>query len=379
MSKSSFYEKPKPNTNKQIFSNTYIVMFIVIVSFACIGYAMYYYIKQTDGPTILSNSSYYGSDISLYEPTFREKTKSITDCINICENDITCDGITYNSDTKACLGTKNGTIRNESDTYSAWVKPPKSKINTASKDFSKIVLLGYTTSMTTIDSSKFQNPFMIGYFTYSFNITIYDFYKNYGSWRHIMHKGTPIPPGTILNYQSWENLIVDYPVQNIGIWLAPFTNNLRIAVTTTSLANTSYGSNDNAFVEKCNSTGDCYITDTPGNKWIDTSRSGDGSIPKQKIETYVEYFDNDMQNIPINTQLNITLIFRGRDAEIYYNGKIVKIVRLDGITKTTNSALYVMSNNTFGGEINNLVYYPDTLLLGEIQSIMSLNPNTEPS
>lgn len=374
MSKSGFYE------NKQIFSNVYLVMIICIIALLFIGYGVYYYIKTMDGPIILENSSYYGSDISNYQPIFREKTKSITDCINICQNDITCDGITYNNNTNACLGTKNGTIRSETDTYNAWVKPPGSKPDNNTKDFSKAVLVGYTTSMTTVDSSKIQNPYMLGYFCYSFNLTIYDFYKNYGNWRHILHKGTPITPGITLNYQSWENLIVDYPMQTIGIWLAPFSNNLRIAVTTTSLANTSYGSYPDAFVKKCNNeTGECYTTDTPGGKWNDTSRSGDGSIPKQSLDTYVEFFDNDIQNIPINTQINITLNFRGRDAEIYFNGKIIKIVRLDGIPKSTNSALYVMSNSTFGGEISNLIYYPDVLKLGDIQSIIALTPKTQPS
>ena len=30
-----------------------------------------------------------------------------------------------------------------------------------------------------------------------------------------------------------------------------------------------------------------------------------------------------------------------------------------------------MNDLTFGGEITNLLYYPDTLLLGDVQSIMS--------
>ena len=48
----------------------------------------------------------------------------------------------------------------------------------------------------------------------------------------------------------------------------------------------------------------------PNGKWIDNSRSGDGSNPKTKLDTYIEFFDNDLQNIPLNTQVNITLNFR---------------------------------------------------------------------
>jgi len=374
--KSGFYDKP---IQKHIFSNVYVLSFILIVSLLFVGYAIYLYIKSSSNLIILDNSSYYGTDISIYEPIFQDKSKTINECINTCKNDINCDGITYNTDTQACLGTKKGQVRNENASYSAWVKPPSDKIATANltKNFTKSVLVGYTKTRTVINGNKMQNPYMLGYFSYSFNLTIYDFYKNYGSWRHLFHRGTDIATGTTLNYQSWENLIVDFPMQSIGVWLAPFTNNLRIAVTTTSLANKSYGSYQDAFVEKCNSeTKQCFITDTPSGKWADTSRSGDGSNPKTTLDTYVEYFDHDLQNIPINNQINISIIFRGNNVETLFNGKIIKINSLDGVPKLSKSSLYVMNDLTFGGEISNLLYYPDALLLGDVKDIIGLQPPT---
>ena len=374
MNKSGFYEKKK----EAIFSNVYIIVFILCLALLFIGYGIYKYIKTSAILEILSNSSYYGTDIALYEPIFQDKTNNVTDCINICESDITCDGITYNSDTQACMGTKGGQIRNENANYSAWVKPQSNKIgiDRTKKDFIKSMLEGYTRTLTVINAKLIQNPYMIGYFSYSFNLTIYDFYKNYGSWRHVFHKGTAISTGNSLNYQSWENLIVDFPIQSIGVWLAPFTNNLRIAVTTTSLSNKSYGSYPDAFVEKCDSlTNQCYITDMPSGKWADTSRSGDGSNPKTKLDTYVEFFDHDLQNIPINKQINITIIFRGNNVETLFNGKIIKINSLDGVPKLDKSNLYVMNDLSFGGDISNLLYYPGALLLGDVQSIIALQPS----
>ena len=371
--KSGFYEKP----NENIFSNMYLIIFILVIALSFIGYAIYKYMQSSSILTILSNSSFYGSDLANYEPLFQDTTKIMSDCVNICKTDIACDGVTYNSDTKVCIGTKNGQIRNENANMSAWVKPESDKISTEdmSKDFIKSILVGFTKSMIVVDGKKIQNPYMLGVFAYSFNLTIYDFYKNYGSWRHIFHKGTSIDSGNSLNYQSWENLIVDYPIQNIGVWLAPFTNNLRIAVTTTSLANRTYGSSDDAFVQKCNNiTKECYITDMPNGKWADNSKAGDGSNPNTKIDTNIEYFDHDLQNIPINKQINITIVFRGNYVETWVNGKISKINSLDGVPKTNTSSLYVMNDLTFGGEISNLLYYPDTLLLGDVQSIISLQP-----
>jgi len=375
MNKSEFFTKTKTN----IFSNIKIILFMSLIALIFIGYAIYNYIKNMNNTSILESSSYYSTDIALFEPIFQNTSKTINECISICENDITCDGITYNSDTQACIGTKKGIVRSEKSNYSAWVKPPSDKIGgiseIGSKDFTKSLLIGYTKTMKVIDGKKIQNPYKLGYFSYSFNLTIYDFYKNFGSWRHIFHKGTQIIPGTILNYQSWENLIVEYPIQNIGVWLAPFTNNLRIAVTTTSLANENYGSYSDAFLQKCDSlTKECYVTDTPNGKWTDKSHISDGSIPKTKLDTYIEYFDNDLQNIPINTQINITINFRGNDVEILINGKIIKAHRLDGIPQINNSSLYVMNDKSIGGEISNLLYYPDALLLEDIQTILELQP-----
>ena len=370
------------DANKSMFSNIYFVMFIVFVSLFFIGYSVYYYLTSSNGIKIIANSSYYGKDITSYQALFQETATKMTDCINICENNILCDGVTYNNDTQVCSGTKNGQIRNESQHMSAWVKPPNSKINNNSKntklDFTKQILIGYTNTPKVVKNTLIQNPYTIGFFSYSFNFTIYDFNKNYGSWRHLFHRGTPIDNNTIINYQSWENLIIDFPMQSIGVWLSPFTNNLRIAVTTTSSANKNSGSYEDAFIQKCSClTSDCYITDMPDTKWVDKSRSGDGSTPKTKLNTYIEYFDSDLQNIPINKQTNITVTLLGTDAEVYVDGKIVKIVKLDGVPTVSNTHLYVMYDNTFGGEISNLLYYPEPLKLPDVNSILTLAPPSQ--
>ena len=62
------------------------------------------------------------------------------------------------------------------------------------------------------------------------------------------------------------------------------------------------------------------------------------------------------------------------DAEVYFDGKIVKVVKLDGVPSITNTHLYSMYDNTFGGEISNLIYYPEPLKLPNINSILTLAP-----
>ena len=57
-------------------------------------------------------------------------------------------------------------------------------------------------------------------FNYSIHLTIYidNYYNNYGSWRHIFHKGTPIEKGKLLDYRwydetnnSWDEVLADMP------------------------------------------------------------------------------------------------------------------------------------------------------------------------
>lgn len=380
LNKSSGYGA-NSNTNeseKSMFSNIYFLMIIAASSLFFIGYAVYYYFSTSNILNIIANSSYYGKDITLYQALFQENATKMSDCIKLCENNILCDGVTYNNDTQVCSGTKDGQIRNESEHMSSWVKPPESKIYNSKDtklDFTKTILVGYTTTSKIVKNTLLQTPYTIGFFAYSFNLTIYDINKNYGSWRHLFHRGTPLDTNQVLNYQSWENLIVDFPMQSIGVWLSPFTNNLRIAVTTTSLTNINTGSYEDAFIQKCSClTSDCYITDMPDGKWVDRSKGGDNSNPKTKLNTYIEFFDSDLQNIPINKQINITINMLGSDAEVYFDGKIVKVVKLDGVPTITNTHLYVMYDNSFGGELSNLLYYPENLKLPDVKSILALAP-----
>ena len=376
--------------HNNIFSNKYTILLIFIIALLFIGYAVYVYYYSESDNIIKQNSSYYGENILLYEPLFSQQSNTIKDCINLCDNDLICDGITYNNDTQMCLGTKNGHIRNDTQAYSAWVKPKtyKNSSNSTTKknNFLKSILIGYTNTSRKVSGEKLAMPYMLGNYCYSFNLTIYDFYKNYGYWRHIFHKGTEIQEGSVLTYQSWENLVKEMPVQVIGVWLAPFSNNLRIAITTTSIGNNNSGTYPDAFVEKCknnfsNDTGNdtgsdnnCYITDLPNGRWADKSKIGDGTTPKSKINTYIEYFDNDLQNIPINTQINIIINFRNTNAEVYFNGKIVNITQLNGTPKYDKSNVYVLHDKTANCEISNLLYYPDAVKLAEVNNIFTMAP-----
>jgi hypothetical protein len=117
--------------------------------------------------------------------------------------------------------------------------------------------------------------------------------------------------------------------------------------------------------------GNCYITDLPGSKWGDKNKVGDGSSIKPRIYRSLEYIDHDFQNIPINRPFVLTINGNGRNVELYINGKLSKTAELEGLPDwKTGSPLYVMNRTTFSGYVSNLCYFPKTLTLSEIDTIV---------
>lgn len=359
---------------KRIFDNPIIITIVFFIGLIIIIYAFYYYFSDNI-PNIKYSSTYYGKDLAFYTPLFNNSSPSIEDCIKQCQNDIICDGITYNTETSYCTGTKQGILRNDNSNYIAWIKD----VNNNKKldiinNIKKNILVGRVTGQTIIDNTKFQDPYQLGSYSFCFTMTIFDFYKNYGVWRHVFHKGTPIDLNNKFNYQSWENLEKDLPDQTIGVWISPFTNNLRIAITTTQQQGSRSSSfyND-AFIQRCNPVNNqCYITDMPSGNYKDTSRITDGSIPNFRIFRQIEYFDHDLKNIPINQSCNIVINIINNYVEILINGKIVKSSQLRGTPTFNKFPMYIMNDLTFGGEIKNILYIPFNTTLNYIKNITTL-------
>ena len=127
LNKSKTYEIKNNTEQNNIFSDFYLIGFILFIALCFIGYTIYIY--KFKSLEIKENSSFYGENINLYEPLFNEQLNTINECIDTCNNNIICDGITYNSQSQMCSGTKNGLVRNENSEYSSWVKPKDFKNN----------------------------------------------------------------------------------------------------------------------------------------------------------------------------------------------------------------------------------------------------------
>ena len=352
----------------------YVLIIAALIGILFILYAVYNYMTNKYN-TIVSSSSFYGTNIAKNEPVFKSLETNITDCINKCNRDLSCDGITFNSVSNECIGTKDGIYRVEPSNLSSWIKNPAESEPFNPKEN---IIVGYAEKSLNIKPDKIATPLLISNFAYSIVINIADFYANQGKWRHIFHKGIR-PDIPTIEYIDWETLISNIPEQCIGLWLAPFTNNLRIAVDTTVSGNTNSGYFDDAMVLKCNinnGTRECYITDLPGTQWKNIERRGDGSTIKPQIYKNLEYIDHDLTNIPINKPFVLTVNFIGNVVEIYINGKLSKTAQLEGLPNWNNYPVYVMNNTTFGGNIANLIYYPKSINLDEVKKIVSLS-NTD--
>lgn len=362
----------KLDTDPFNYPKTLFLLSIIALGF--IFYAMYYYYSDIDG--LQQGKSFYSYDISTFSPIFEKQFEKIEDCIQRCERDPLCSGITYNYDTQNCVGTENGILRDESNNFAAWVKPEDSyKV-----DVNLGIISSYADGPKNIKSTEFIEPFTQGEFCYSFYITINDFYENFGVWRHVFHKGTDMnninDSGYQLEYQNWENIAADYPEQSIGVWLAPFTNNLRICYTTIQNQNMKVGSHLHAFIQKCNSlTDECYITDMPGGGYKNTNIVGDGSVVPPKLRKNIEYIDDDLQNIPINRPVHITVNFNSNTVELYINGNLRKISSLNGTPEfNKNDNMYIMYPKSFKGNISKLTYIPKYVGKEDIKKMKGNSP-----
>lgn len=346
---------------------------IVIICLLFISYTVYKYYSDDKGLKV--GSSYYGMDIANYVPLFEIQANDIEKCQNRCIRDPLCSGLTYNYDTQNCMGSEEGVLRTEKKNFVAWVKP---------KEFDNIsaksgMVLSYADKAKYVKNDKLIPPGIKGDYCYSFYITIFDFYDNFGSWRHVFHKGTPMKElgasGYDNDYKNWENVATDYPDQSIGVWLAPYTNNLRICYTMVSNQNTKSNSHVHAFIQKCNSlTEECYITDFPDGKKDMVNMIGDGEEVAPKLTKSLEFIEGDIQNIPLNTPIHVAVNFRINNVELYINGRLNKINGLQGTPEFNQEDVYVMYPKTFNGQITNLNYYSQSISQKKINELYDDKP-----
>jgi hypothetical protein len=355
-------------TASNIMNRPFIIFSLFGLMFFIIIYVLYYYFRKNQP---LSGFTYYSSDLMNLNPLFNTSSADINDCIEQCEKQPVCDGVTFNNKNKSCIGQYEGLLRTDTTNYVAWIKDKKYNSLLSSgniediKQSQSIVTLLKSSSRGIIPNAKVPIPIFLDQFTFSFWINVKDWYNNYSYWRHIFHKGSSFSPTSsdfkTMQYNNWEQVSDNVVDQCIGAWLTPFQNNLRIAVTVSSPKYPIAPAED-ANTEKCDCIPNvrtkeldcsrCWITDQENNPNENVSNYLD--VKQNKVE-YIDVFD-----IPTNEPTHIVISFKGISAELYVNNKYKSTLILSGPPQWNTGDLYVHNPINYTGELKDLVILPGT-------------------
>jgi len=335
-----------------IFSNPIAITVIMSIAILFIVYGIYFYIYSTDN--LNRSHTYYGQDIRTWQPLFTLNTEHIEPCIERCTLDPSCGGITMDRDALVCTGTKTGgQLRQDTDRYTAWVKSANKKNTKFNiKDMKDIIgyrVLGMVDSPIKVEA-KDGLPGLSsssGFYNISMYILLSDFYEAYGKWRHITHLGTDPQLSSLIGKSSseWTAVSSGLPDQLPGLWIAPHTNNMRLAMTTIQY---------------------------PNHTAKDNQHSGKAmhGLPVKRVEWI------DIGNTPPNGRLtHVSVNVFPEMVEVYINGKLNKTMMLRGKPLIMNEQpdMYFkqMPRPGFNGMLQDIIVVPRTLTPGEIYQLSS--------
>ena len=365
------------SSKDDVLNHPFIMMGLLFAFLFVVIYIIYKY-AVTNSP--VQGYTYYANDILKLDPLFNETLTNIDDCVNLCKDQINCDGITYDNNTNVCIGQKEGRLRTDDDNLYAWVKkksstPLRLKGEVREIKETKILIDNIKSNNNlSIQTRNIPNPPFIDSFSYSFVIKIEDWYENYSFWRHILHKGSPPDRSSNnkikkLEYHNWEQIMTDLPEQTLGFWLSPFQNNLRIAVTTISIT-PQIKNYEHANIESCK----CQLINSDiknqnkskvhcSNCWITDQENDMDRIEESTLDTkeYVNMDYVDIQDLQTNVPIHIVTSIKGSIIEVYVNGifKVSKV--LNGVPRWNNGDLYIHNPVTYKGLLSSLSVIPGTV------------------
>lgn len=312
------------------FQNPVLLVFLLLITFGFIAYGLYYYYKGSDEYNL--GQTFYGDDILSYEPLFTMDTDKIDSCVSRCKKDSLCQGVTFDKDKLICTGTEDGKLRDDGAQYTSWVKPKNDLAELrkiAIKENVKPIMGLSEGGYQTLNNNLFARPPFVSRFNYSFFLYINDFYEGQGVWRNILCKGTAWPTeGESINTPYWEELCQIVPDQCIGVWLAPFNNNLRISIT--------------------------------------TQHRDTGSSQVPQINQLVEYID--IYSIPTRLLFHLSINFIQGGMEVYLNGQLHKMIALKGTPVWNELPLTIFGPKSTPASIMDLVFIPESVDLDIIRA-----------
>jgi hypothetical protein len=400
-------DKPKTPLNRKS------LLFILISILICGIVVMYFIFGKTDNETYKVGFSYSPRDITNIEtnPPIDKMVNNVNKCIEECNLNGNCNGVTFNKDTYKCIGYNDGVLMKNSPNMLAWAKDKEDHAKE-----SKSILLHKTFQQTSIKAFKMAFPYGVYDFNFSFKIHILDWYNSsHGYWKCVFFKGRTDLLDNKFNKinktQNWEDIIQQLPEQCIGVWLAPYTNNLRICVTTERTESTkkTYPEPHQQICHHkvCINTSDVNIDELESNpdysghytkfkNIFDTHEKSTNGVNKNnnknqgynvlkttktteeennKVDILMEYYD--ILNVPLDDVFFISVNIDKNIMEIYVDGKLNFIINLEGLPLFNKDNLNVKNETCYNGYLYNINYIPSAISFKDIKKIYKLKINNE--
>ena len=212
-------------------------------------------------------------------------------------------------------------------------------------------------------------------FSIAFWVHVNDFYQYNTTWRHLFHKG-PYDTKDTINFTDWDQLTAVHREQAPGCWLHPASPTLRYVLTIqpskefcgmfknkTNCEEKTYCNWDGAVcnLERLHPK-DLYNDDPVD--YIDT----------QEGDIILQYVDIE---IPVNEAHHVAFVLDQKNLSVFQNGKLTQSAKFMGAPIFNKNDLHFFAKNNFSGNLLNWTYYPDTISIEKVKSLVNDLPNFE--
>ena len=313
------------------------IILISIGLISCVSVFIYLMIKY-DREKIYQKGFQYiynPKDITIQKELPKTNNyNNIDECINVCQDNPNCSGLTYNTNTNTCTMVSRGILTEGQDHHIVW----------QDNNFDKTVLTDTLISKNPSNNQSIPNKKLVkglsSQFCIAFKMNIFDFYSATTNktesdsnkvWKHILHKGKN---REIPHSDDWEKII--HPIhgmysQDIGFWLAPYTNNIRI----------------------------CFRINNNNNENMNENNDN--------VSNEIQHID--ILDVPINKLFFIAVNVNNNIVEVQLNNKINTITFLSGTVNISNEDIHIQYKPFFDGEIKNLHFIPEYASFEKLNNI----------
>jgi len=319
-----------------------LLFFIFLLVAGLSGYTFYKYFYSS---IMIQGYSYLSDDLKNVEYLFENEGMSKDACLNDCEKDYLCKGLTYDASRNICYGLTNGKLRSDDPHIFAWVKD----LAKAEIDNNDNMLVSWTANYKHINKRSIPTANFINKYAINFWFRIDDWYDNYALWRNIIYQGNELTEHN-LTATTWGDVITKIPKQKFGVWLAPYTNNIRIAVGVKVPINK--GNADEHPVNQICANKNCYIKTNRGND-----------------DFHYELEFIDIKNVDVGIPNMISIIMDRRSFNVYYNGKLRENIFLSGEAVQIDSDCFVKLDKSYTGPFMNFRVWTSTISSGQVNEL----------